>query len=52
MRGLWWDMMMWFIFPQIDGLGMSSTAKEYSIKDSQETTDYLNHKIIINHKII
>ena len=37
---------MWFIFPQIDGLGMSSTAKEYSIKDSQETTDYLNHKIL------
>jgi len=37
---------MWFIFPQIDGLGMSSTAKEYSIKDSQEATDYLNHKIL------
>ena len=37
---------MWFIFPQIDGLGLSPTAKEYSIKNSQEAKDYLNHKIL------
>ena len=37
---------MWFIFPQIDGLGLSLTAKEYSIKNSQEAKDYLNHNIL------
>ena len=37
---------MWFIFPQIDGLGLSSISKEYSIKNSQEAKDYLNHNII------
>ena len=36
---------MWFIFPQIDGLGLSSISKEYSIKNSQEAKDYLNHNI-------
>ena len=37
---------MWFIFPQIDGLGMSSISKEYSIKSHQEAKDYLNHNIL------
>ena len=37
---------MWFIFPQIDGLGLSPISKEYSIKNSQEAKDYLNHDII------
>ena len=37
---------MWFIFPQIDGLGSSAISKEYSIKNSQEAKDYLNHKIL------
>ena len=37
---------MWFVFPQIDGLGMSSISKEYSIKNSQEAKDYLNHNIL------
>ena len=37
---------MWFIFPQIDGLGMSSISKEYSIKNHQEAKDYLNHTIL------
>ena len=37
---------MWFIFPQIDGLGMSSISKEYSIKNHQEAKDYLNHNIL------
>ena len=32
---------MWFIFPQIDGLGLSSISKEYSIKNKQEAIDYL-----------
>jgi len=37
---------MWYIFPQIDGLGFSSTAKFYSIKNSDEARAYLNHPIL------
>tara|TARA_B100000674_G_scaffold71929_1_gene49665 strand:- start:1625 stop:2050 length:426 start_codon:yes stop_codon:yes gene_type:complete len=37
---------MWFIFPQIDGLGMSSISRKYSIKTQQEARDYLNHHIL------
>ena len=37
---------MWFIFPQIDGLGLSSISKEYSVKSKQEAIDYLNHNIL------
>jgi uncharacterized protein (DUF1810 family) len=37
---------MWYIFPQIDGLGFSSTAKHYSIKSAEETRAYLDHPIL------
>jgi len=37
---------MWFIFPQIQGLGLSSISKEYSIENGQEAKDYLNHNIL------
>jgi len=37
---------IWFIFPQIDGLGHSTTAKYYAIKDKNEASDYLNHPIL------
>ena len=36
---------MWYIFPQISGLGFSDTAKFYAIKDKNEATEYLNHDI-------
>jgi len=42
---------MWFIFPQIDGLGMSSISREYSIKNLQEAKDYLNHNVLGNRLI-
>lgn len=32
---------MWYIFPQIDGLGMTDTARHYAIKDINEATDFL-----------
>jgi len=32
---------MWYIFPQIGGLGITSTSKYYAIRDIQEATDYL-----------
>ncbi len=37
---------MWFIFPQLDGLGHSTTAKHYSIKSIEEATQYLNHPVL------
>jgi uncharacterized protein (DUF1810 family) len=32
---------MWYIFPQIAGLGMAETSRFYAIKDIREATDYL-----------
>ncbi len=37
---------MWYIFPQIDGLGYSSTTKHYSIKSLEEAQHYLNHPVL------
>jgi uncharacterized protein (DUF1810 family) len=37
---------MWFIFPQIKGLGQSDIAKHYSIKNLDEATAYLNHPVL------
>ncbi|MEJ7829756.1 MAG: DUF1810 domain-containing protein [Segetibacter sp.] len=36
----------WFIFPQIEGLGHSSTAKYYSIKSINEAKEYIDHPIL------
>jgi uncharacterized protein (DUF1810 family) len=32
---------MWYIFPQIAGLGQTETSKYYAIKDLREATDFL-----------
>jgi uncharacterized protein (DUF1810 family) len=37
---------MWFIFPQIIGLGESDNAIYYSIVNAEEASDYLNHEIL------
>ena len=37
---------MWYIFPQIAGLGFSSTSKLYSIKSQAEAEAYLSHPIL------
>jgi uncharacterized protein (DUF1810 family) len=37
---------MWYIFPQIDGLGRSRTAKLYAIKSREEVRQYLNHPVL------
>lgn len=37
---------MWFIFPQIAGLGFSQFAQLYAIKDLKEAEAYLNHPIL------
>ena len=37
---------MWYIFPQITGLGLSDTAKFYAIKNRNEAIEYMNHDIL------
>ncbi len=37
---------MWYIFPQIAGLGFSSTSKFYAIKDIDEAKNYLAHPVL------
>lgn len=37
---------MWYVFPQIAGLGRSETARFYSIRDKREAEDYLAHPVL------
>jgi uncharacterized protein (DUF1810 family) len=37
---------MWFVFPQIDGLGFSPTSIHYAIKSIAEAEAYLNHPVL------
>ena len=37
---------MWYIFPQIDGLGFSPTSRHYSIKSTEEAMAYLAHPVL------
>ena len=37
---------MWYIFPQIAGLGMSYTAQLYSIADIDEARRYIGHPVL------
>ena len=39
---------MWYIFPQIKGLGQSETSKYYEIRDLEEAKAYLNDDILGN----
>lgn len=41
-RGHW----MWYIFPQIHGLGKSDTARYYAIQNPMEAEAYLRHPIL------
>ena len=34
---------MWYIFPQIKGLGQSAMAQKYAISSLAEATEYLSH---------
>ena len=42
---------MWFIFPQVKGLGKSDTANYYAINDLKEATEFLEHPILGKHLI-
>jgi uncharacterized protein (DUF1810 family) len=37
---------MWFVFPQIEGLGSSPMAREFAISSRAEAEAYLNHPIL------
>ena len=41
-RGHW----MWFVFPQITGLGRSDMARRYAIADAVEARAYLAHPLL------
>lgn len=40
---------MWYIFPQISGLGRSSTAQYYAIKNLDEAKEYLKDDYLGNN---
>lgn len=37
---------MWYIFPQIQGLGFSEMSVFYAIRDLQEATEFLRHPLL------
>ena len=37
---------MWFVFPQLRGLGVSSTAQHYGIASIEEARAYLAHPVL------
>ena len=37
---------MWYVFPQVAGLGNSRTSKRYAIKSRDEAEVYLSHDIL------
>lgn len=41
-RGHW----MWFVFPQVDGLGRSETARLYAVSGLPEARAYLRHPVL------
>ena len=41
-RGHW----MWFVFPQIVGLGHSATARRFAVASRQEAQAYLQHPVL------
>jgi len=42
---------MWYIFPQIIGLGFSEISNKYAIQDLQEAESYISHEILGNRLI-
>ena len=38
---------MWYIFPQITGLGQSTTAKYYELHNIDEINEYINNELLM-----
>ena len=41
-----WGHWMWFVFPQIAGLGQSPTSRRYAIASAGEARAYLDHPVL------
>ncbi len=37
---------MWYVFPQIQGLGFSESSKFYALKDINEAEEFLKHSVL------
>lgn len=37
---------MWFVFPQVSGLGQSATAKQFELDGLDEARAYLDHEVL------
>lgn len=37
---------MWFVFPQLSGLGRSEMARYYALKNTDEAKAYLQHEVL------
>ena len=37
---------MWFVFPQIAGLGSSEMARAFALANTEEATDYFAHPVL------
>ncbi len=37
---------IWYIFPQVEGLGFSATSRRYSISSMEEARAYLDHPVL------
>lgn len=37
---------MWFVFPQLAGLGTSATAQRYAVRSADEARAYLHHPVL------
>jgi len=37
---------MWFVFPQVAGLGQSATSREFAISSLEEAAAYLQHPVL------
>ena len=46
-RGKKYGYWMWFIFPQIQGLGSSPTAQKFSILNEERALKYLRHPMLV-----
>ena len=42
---------IWYIFPQIQGLGFSESSKYYAIRSLREADEYLKHPVLGNRLI-
>ena len=42
---------MWYIFPQIQGLGISTTSQYYALRDAEEAEAFLAHPLLGNRLI-